>query len=271
MILDLAESRVIASVTRNRRDIWLYDLVTTNIEIITMYNNPLIELYYGINEYFSVRKMFQGENRIEISVYSFANLLQPQAQASIRANVVHFSGESDVWRYVPLVYVAYLELPGEMPSYVLTILKPDTNSVDLQPMRWYYADAMYDPERTAPWDVIAIPETQLVLISIEGADGVLYNIETHHATKISLGGTGGNRKLFLRAAQNEIWTLSRNALVRINLSDFTIVNMLNVQTITGGVDTHRMGSFTGTAGEFVFNHDQSLCAVARVERGRYCH
>lgn len=264
MIVNKTETKIVAGLTRKRGDIWIYNVITAKTEHRILPGNLPFIIYHNNGDYFSIKRQFLNSNVVEVSIYNISSLRNSVALMCISDGIPTFQGDLTAWNNVPTSYMIYNGIPGSAAGYALLVIIPEEQRVEIHPMTWYYVDDSYDPERTTPWDVLAVPSSTLTLISIEGAGGVVYDVATQKVVeKISLGGPGSNRRFYLRSHENEIWTLSRSVLARLNAHSLKTEDILDLNDPLRYADGKTHAPHVEFGGELSFSLDGTMCAVSR--------
>jgi hypothetical protein len=210
-------------------------------------------LHHLGSERFAVAHHFDGR-RFEVSVRSFSDPGGVLAHAAIADDENSVSGDSSAWSGVPLLYIGYLGF-APWKDFALLRISPSTHTIEIQRLQWY--DDSYDKLYQGVGDVLALPDTECALVSVQRSSRlILHDLETGAQRRsIDLGGRGGNPTLVLRNSGNEVWASDYDTLVVLRTDDWRVVKRSRLQRASAG-----MRQFIG---EFSFAPDQALCVVAR--------
>jgi hypothetical protein len=176
------------------------------------------------------------------------------SSASYENGRTSLTGSASAWDGLPQLFVAYLATPWN--DHVL--VRIESGHVHIQRLEWY--DASYDKGYQGVVDVIALPDPQYALISVQrSSELVLHDLETGKAKqKISLGDRNGNPKLRLRQSGKELWASDYDTLAIIDTSAWNVVLRKKLQSAVAGT-----GQFIG---DYSFSAD-GTCCVARPYSG----
>lgn len=254
MITDITEKYVISSLGwADKSSLWVLNTDSEKVEQIRLNDAKYFSLHPGKENHFAVVHHFDNP-RLEISAHSASAPALPLAHITITDSEQRFEGESSVWKHLQKAYVSYYVHQGE-GAFWLFLIDPVGQQVTLQQFKWY--DDSYDQGYQGIIGVVEVPHQDLLLISVQrDSHPVLYDPRLGQPVrKINLADRRGNPRLRFRSKANELWADDYDTLLKIDPADWTVKASRMLQ-----------GGAAGTRqfiGEFEFNADESLCAVAR--------
>jgi hypothetical protein len=254
MIRDAADKYVISSLGwADKNSLWVLNTDTEEVERVRLSDANYFSLHPGKENHFAVVHHFDN-NRLEISAHSASAPAMPLANISLTASEQRFEGDSGVWEQLPKAYVSYYVYQGEK-AYWLFLVDPVRGQVSLQQFEWYKDS--YDEGYQGIIGVAEVPNQNLLLVSVQrDSHPVLY--DPHHRRvirKLSLADRAGNPRPRFRSQANELWVDDYDTLLKLDPTDWTVKASQRLQDAAGGTRQF--------IGEFEFNDDESLCAVAR--------
>ena len=169
---------------------------------------------------------------------------------------ISFEGETDVWKRLPRTYDSHFTFRGSDYEYLL-VVDVDSESVDVQRLDWYNEDT-YDMGYQGLMGVTEIPGSDVVILPVQrDSNPILYDtIKKTIVGKISLADRHGNPEIQFRRKALEAWASDYDTLLKLKPGEWQITNQLRLQ----GGTKKLVAQFIGN---FAFNKDESLCAVAR--------
>jgi len=234
--------------------IWVFDAESGKTRTIPQNTGArYTSLHSSDTERFVAVHHFDGA-RFMASVCLFSAPEVTVATASYENGRTSLIGNAATWDGLPQLFVAYLE-----PSWNDHVLvKIESGHVHIQRLEWY--DSSYDKGYQGVIDVIALPDSQSVLISVQrSSELVLHDLETGKARqKVTLGSRLGNPKLTLRQSGKEVWASDYDTLAIVDTGSWRVLRKKRLQSAAAGT-----GQFIG---EYSFSSDGSCC-VARPYSG----
>jgi hypothetical protein len=195
-----------------------------------------------------------GSGRFEVTAHSFSDPEEILGRCTIsRTAQGNIEGSMSPWQYLPKHYVAHLIQPT-WADYALVTISP-SEGMTLQRFEWY-GDS-YDKGYQGIVAATEMPDSNLVLISIQrSSELVVYDPDARRKVReIALAGRGGNPVVSFRRSAPELWASDYDTLVKMYASTERVLTSRRLQEAP-----------TGTAqfiGQFAFDADESICAVAR--------
>jgi hypothetical protein len=255
MLVDAAESVVLSSLGWvDGGAIWVYEPPTGRAQRVALADTRHVTLYAGAGDHFAA--VHHGpEHGLRISVRRLAAPADALAEVALAETSARFAGDPAAWAPVPRAYVAYARWQGTA-NYYLFLLDPERGQVEAQTFAWF--DASYDHGYQAPLAATAVPGTDLLLIAVSrDSRPVLYDPRRRAAVgHVALAGRHGNPTLRFRRDGAELWADDYDTLLRLDPLDWSIRDGRRLQAGPGPGSRLFIG-------EFAFNRDESLCAVAR--------
>ena len=255
MIVSEDESLIVSSLGWiDHGSLWVLEARSGKVSRMQISDADYLSLHPGEHNHFSVVHHYSRADQAQISVHSFSDPARVLARVRFAPSGHLFEGEPTVWRLVPKAYVAYLNLPS-VSNYYLLLIKPTNLTAEVVRLEWF--DDWYDKDYQAVISVVEVPGQNKLLFSVQrDSHPVLYDLERREAVaRLSLAERFGNPTLRFRRLAQELWADDYDTLVCLSTKDWSIKNSLRLQGESGGV-----AQFIG---EYTFNHDESLCAVAR--------
>lgn len=206
----------------------------------------------GTNGYFAVGHHFDGP-RFDVTVHAFSEPAVAIARATVTASGGKLSGDGSAWQHVPRLYVPYLTLPG-LHDFVLFRIDRIRGSVDVQALAWY--GDRFDKGYQGVVSVAELPDDLAIFSVQRSSELILHDLGagTQRGT-VDLGGRGGNPSLRFRARAPEMWASDYDTLVKVDPSTWRVIARARLQGAAAGTQQF--------IGDFAFDADEKLCAVAR--------
>lgn len=237
--------------------LWVLDTRTGSVCTHRLSDASYLSVHLGQNGYFSVVHHYDGE-QLRISTHSFADPAKSISQVVFGRSGHKFEGDTSSWRHVPRAYIAYFEHWG-VGGYRLFVIEPVRPEAEFVILDWY--DDSYDKGYQGLVGVVEVPGQDQVIISVQrDSNPVLYDLEKREKImKLTLAGRRGNPTLQFRKHRAELWADDYDTIVCIDTSDWQVINSMLLQ----GADEGR----SQFIGDYCFNRDETLCAVARPYSG----
>ncbi len=254
MISDLQESVLLSSMGWvDGGSVWSLDTSTGAEKRFRLSDAKYLSLHPGKHGHFSVLHHFEG-SQIEITAHRFSAPSQVVAQVTVKCSSFEFTGDSTVWNFLPISYVAYFK-QAAWSDFALIRVDSHRPSVQVHGFEWY--DDRYDKGYQGIVGVTEIPGNDLLIVSIQrDSRPVLYDPEGHRKVgEIELAGCNGNPRLRFRRTVNELWADDYDTILKINPATWRVERSRRLQ-----------GAALGSRqfiGEFNFDSTEAICAVAR--------
>lgn len=202
--------------------------------------------------HFAVAHHFDG-SRFEITVRTFSNPEGVIARGWLAPGGSSLEGDPDAWRFVPRLYVEYLNFEPHSDFVLLTVL-PAAGRIDAQRLRWY--DDTYDKGYQGVIGVLELPDEGQALIAVQRDSRlVLHDLATGQSRrKIALLGRGGNPRMLMRR-NGELWADDYDSIAVLDTDGWKVLRSARLQAARA--DTQQF------IGEYAFDRHEALCAVAR--------
>ena len=270
MLIDSSESTIISNFgyTEGGR-LWICETATSKIRQAKIGEAKYLSFYDGKDGMFAAVHHFEN-NRLEITAHRKAKPDDVLARITILDSKPIFDGDATAWGNLPRSYVAhYVRFkvdsvsPPKVPSndgFLLFQIDAARGAVELHTLDWF--DDSYDHGYQGIIGVKEVPQSDLLLIAIQrDSKPVLYDPKNRKVIKkITLADRHGNPHLHFRRTANELWVHDYDTLLMLDPATWTIKNQIRLQDAT----PDKMQQFIG---DFVFNVDETLCAVARPYSG----
>lgn len=266
MLIDAMESTVISNLGwAEGGRLWLCDTATSKIRQAKIGDGKYLSFYDGKEGMFAAVHHFES-NRLEITAHNKTMPDEVLARITILDSKSSFDGDVSVWSKLPRVYVAYYvrfkastDSPPKIPNndgFFLFIVDAARNDVELHTLDWF--DGSYDHGYQGIIGVEEVPNSDLLLIAIQrDSTPVLYDVKNRKVIKkITLADRHGNPHLRFRRMANELWVHDYDMLLRVDPATWGVKNKIRLQDAS----SDKTQQFIG---DFVFNNEETLCAVAR--------
>lgn len=254
MITDITEKYVISSLGwTDKSSLWVLNTESEEVERVRLSDSTYLSIHVGREDHFSAVHHFDHK-RLKISAHSTSAPKQTLASISLSDTEQRFEGECSVWEHLQKAYVSHYVHQGE-EAFWLFLIDATRQQVSLQKFEWY--DDSYDYGYQGIIGVVEVPNQNLLLVSVQrDSQPVLYDPHKGQAIrKIPLADRRGNPRLRFRSKANELWADDYDTLLKLDPTDWTVKESKRLQEAEAGT-----AQFIG---EFEFNSDESLCAVAR--------
>ena len=253
MILDPLERVIVSSLGWvDGGALWCLDVASGRIESVRLGDARYLTLCAGRDGYFSVVHHHDGET-VRVSAHAFDAPGVELSHCLLTGTERRIEGDLAVWAHLPRYYVAFLVQP-ELRAYVLVDVDTAKGPA-VQPLGWF--DSHYDPPYQSPIGATEVPGSHLVAISIQrDSRPVLHDPASGRKVgEIVLAGNHGNPALHFSRDGSALYADDYDTVLRLDPRDWRVLARRRVQ-----------GAFTGTAefiGQFAFDPDERVCAVAR--------
>jgi hypothetical protein len=231
---------------------WILDVGTGRSRSAQISDARYLSLHAGREGHFAATHHYEA-GHLAITAHSFSAPDEIVGRCIVSQDRREFEGPTAVWDHLPKHYVAYLVQPAWSQSALVSLWSDER--VQLQIFDWY--DGSYDPMYQGIVGVTEIPGSELVLVSVQRSSTAIIHdpVERCKVGELVLSGGTGNPRLYFRRTCSELWADDYDTLVTVDPSNWGVVRRRKLQ-----------GAAAGTAqfiGQFAFNPDESICAVAR--------
>jgi hypothetical protein len=254
MLLSQDESVIISSLGwTDTGGLWILETRSGGLTSHKISDAKYLSLHPGKNDYFSVVNYYDGD-KLHISAHSFADPARILARVCFGSSGHTFEGDTSVWTHVPKAYVAYLKRPG-LADFHLFLIEPIRPNAEVVQLDWY--DESYDRGYQGVIGAIEVPDEDKLIISVQrDSHPVLYDLSQRKViSKLSLADRSGNPTLRFTRQTRELWADDYDTLLRLSTADWSVKKSMLIQGASAGSRQF--------IGEYCFNHEESLCAVAR--------
>lgn len=252
MIRDPQERTLISSMGWvDRGSLWCFDIGSGKEHKHEIGDAKYLTLHAGTGGLFAAVHHFEGE-RLEITAHSFTRPEVALARCLIAAERRRIEGDMSVWNSLPRNYVAYLKQPAWSDFALIQIAD---GKASLQTFEWY--DNHYDKMYQGIIGVTGLPGSHLLAVSVQrDSKPVIYDPHARRKVgEIPLAGGHGNPTLYFRREAPELWADDYDTLVVLEPNSWRVLRKAKLQEAASGT-----GQFIG---QFAFDADEQLCAVAR--------
>jgi hypothetical protein len=234
-------------------ELWILDTATGRARSASLGHAKYLSLHEGRAGFFAVMH-HHGSGRFEVTAHSFSDPEEILSRCWVsRIAQSSIEGSLTPWQHLPKHYVAHLTQPT-WADYALVTVSP-SEGVSLQRFEWY--DDSYDKGSQGVVGVTEIPDSHLLLISVQRSSKlVVYDpVERRRVREIALAERGGNPVVSFRRAAPEIWASDYDTIVKMYATTERVLARRRLQDAPRGT-AHFVG-------QFAFDAEESICAVAR--------
>ncbi len=232
--------------------IWILETETGRTRLVDLGGAKYLSLHRGSANHFSAVHHYDAD-RLVITAHHFDRPDEILSRCVVSQGSREVDGPESPWEHVPRHYVAYLEQPA-WSEFALVKIEP-TGNVSLQTFDWY--DDSYDKGYQGIVGVTEIPGSHLLLVSVQrSSKPIVYDPESQcKVGEVVLSDGHGNPRLFFRRNRSELWADDYDTIVKLEPESWRILKTRKLQKAQSGT-----AQFIG---EFGFNRDESICAIAR--------
>lgn len=237
--------------------LWTYDVASGRTRDVTVSDADYVSLHPGRQNVFTCVHHSMSRSPT-LSARAITSPGETLSWISVKDEKGVIRGDTTVWHDLPAAYVAQGVWDGYI-SQRLILVHAKSQEIEVQRFDWF--DETYDHVYQRILDVVPVPNSPYVVISIQrDSHLVLYDPRTRIAIRrIALTGRAGNPAFQFRQTAPELWAVDYDMLVRVESTQWLLMDALKVQQ-----------SATGTAqfvGGFAFDPTERLCAIARPASG----
>ena len=257
MLIDPEERTIVSSLGWvDGGTLWVLEVETGRARSHRLGDANYLALHGGRSGHFAASHHYDG-GHVAITVHGFSRPDVILGRCDITRDGSRIEGHAEAWALVPRYYVAYLVQPA-WSEYALITVDP-TKGAALQTFEWY--DGSYDKGYQGIIGVTEIPGTDAVIVSIQrSSTPILYDPEARKKVgELRLSGGSGNPRLYFRQTADELWADDCDTLLKIQPHSWQILKKHKLQEATSGTALF--------IGQFAFNSDETVCAVARPYSG----
>jgi hypothetical protein len=206
--------------------------------------------------HFAAVHHFDGD-RLEITAHRCSEPGEVLCRCTIARGTGRIEGPPSPWEHLPRHYVTYFVRPAWSDFALVTVNTHE--AISIQTFDWY--DESYDKDYQGIVGVTEVPGSNLVLVSVQrSSKPILYDPDSRcKVGELALAGHLGNPRHYFRHREPELWADDYDTLLKIELGTWRVLRSRRVQRAAAGT-----GQFIG---QWAFDRDESLCAVARPYSG----
>ena len=238
----------------DRDSLWVFDVPSgKEIRMPLKTGARYLSLHCCHPSYFAVVHHFDG-SRFEVTIHGFGDPGRMAARGSFQIDSSSLQGESDLWQFVPRLYVEYLGFPP-WSDFVLLSVSAVASRIDAQRLEWY--DDTYDKGYQGVIGVLELPHREIAIVAVQRSSRLVVHDLVHGNSRgtIDLAGRGGNPNLFMRCKARELWASDYDFLVVVDPDNLKTIRSARFQMALAGTQQF--------IGDYAFNQDEQVCAVAR--------
>jgi len=254
MISNPDESMIISSLGWiDKGNLWVLQTSSDDIHKLEISDAKYISLHNNGGDYFSIVHHYDGK-KVEISAHSFHKPETAISMIHFENGIASFDGDVEIWKKVPRAYPEYLQRPSKSDFYLLFI-DPIRSELEVIDLEWY--DDSYDKGYQGVIGAIEVPKSSHLIVSVQrDSSPILYDVEEKKLIKkLTLSERNGNPHLKFRRTANELWADDYDTLLLIDPKDWRVKKSLRLQDAAENIMQN--------IGNYSFNRDETLCAVAR--------
>jgi len=231
--------------------LWTLDTAAGAERSLKLGDAKFLSLHAGTGDRFAVVHHFDGA-RLEITAHAFDRPEEALARCVVEGWERRLEGGAEGWKGLPSHYVGYLRHPAWSAYALVRIAEGD---VSLQTFDWY--DDRYDKGYQGIIGATEVPGEDLVIVSVQrDSRPVLHDpVAGRKAGELALAGRHGNPRLLFRRMARELWADDYDSLVVLEPSTWRVLRQARIQDAAD-----RTQQFIG---QFAFDADERVCAVAR--------
>lgn len=245
--------------------VWSYSLDKPEPQLVNLSGSEWLTLIGGAGNYFTAVHHSEGA-AVRLTAHSYENIsttvssidLQAQdveATSPWKSTAARFLGTRSVWSSLPKAYIIHA-----LKKSLLLLVDAGTETAQIHSLSWYAKS--YDTMYQGIIGVTEVADGSLLVISFQrDSEPVLYDPTTGNlVAKLRLAGRLGSPQLFLRRRSQEIWASDYDTMVRLDSRTWAVLNSLKLQE-------PRNGMARSNIGQYCFNREETVCAVARPHSG----
>lgn len=238
----------------DKGSLWCYDVKRSRQESLELSEAKYLTLHLGKDDYFAVVHHFDG-SRLEITAHCLSDPKKVLSKIVILSDKFWFDGDCLIWEKLPTAYTASISRVGTVDCALILVVA-EREEIDIQKFDWY--DDAYDKMYQGIIGVVQVPRKSELIISIQrDSQPVIYDpIAKKVVGKLSLVGRNGNPDIYFRKKANELWADDYDTLLRIDVDSWQVRDTLQLQMPGNGMSRQFIG-------DFAFDPDEKICAVAR--------
>ncbi len=255
MLLDPLE-RTIVSSSRDRGRLWIFD-ITARRARLTDACADYLSVHAGRDGHFAVLHQSDDGQRVEIAAHSFDCPDLALSRCVVTADEGRVDGSASVWTHLPTHFVAYVAFARQTTSQDPVLISIHTDrTVSWQTFDWF--DDSYDKGYQGVVGVASVPDSWLVLVSVQRSSKlVLYDpVAGRRVTDVLLANRQGNPCVCFRCSGRELLADDYDTLLKLEPWTWRVLQQTRLQEAS----TLNTMQFTG---QFAFDADETVCAVAR--------
>jgi len=235
----------------DRGSLWTLDPANGHGRTHKLGDAEFLSLVAGSDERFAVVHHHRGA-RLDITVHAFAEPAVALARCVVEGWERRLEGDARAWAGLPRHFFGFLRHPA-WSAYALVRIAG--GEVSLQTFDWY--DDRYDKGYQGIVGVTEVPGEDRVLVSVQrDSHPVLHDpVARRKVGEIALADRHGNPRLYFRKLTRELWADDYDSLVVLEPGTWRILRQARIQDAP-----ERTAQFIG---QFAFDADERVCAVAR--------
>ncbi len=278
MIKDPKERIIISSLGYvDGNKFWCLDTKTESVTLIPTPEGTFASVRQGEEGFFCAVQEHQSKEQrlhvdsIVITAHSFEDPGKVISKCIVAEKDQHFEGDLSIWKYLPRYYQGSFAFANS-PWYHMMEMD-SSNNVVFHVFDWF--DETYDKDYQGICGITEIPDSPLLLISVSrNSKIIVFDLRSRKKTaEIILAGRLGNPELYLCRSRKELWASDYDTIVKVSLETWKKIDSKLLQLASLSHRKEMFGNIPGVdpytadircfIGEFSFNLDEDICAVAR--------
>lgn len=257
MLLDPEERTIVSS--KGWVDggaLWVMDVSTGVVRAARVGDARYLVLRHGRSGYFTVSHNYES-SRHAITVHRFSQPDVVLARYDLLGERGRLEGDTDLWPLAPRHFVAHLIGPEGADFRLVTM---DLESGPTAQRFDWFSDQFYDRSWQGITEVVEIPGTDLVLVSVQRSSAlVIYDpAERKKRGEVRLPNQPGASDLYFRRTAGDFWACNYDTLMKIEPHSWKVLMRRKLQHVEPGENT--AAKFVGSV---AFNADETICVVPR--------
>ena len=234
--------------------LWVFDVPSGKETRIPLQSGArYLSLHCCHPSYFAVVHHFDG-SRFAVTIHGFGDPGRTAARGRFHIDSSSLQGESELWQFVPRLYVEYLGFPP-WNDFALLRVFAEASRIDAQRLEWY--DDTYDKGYQGVIGVLELPQRDLAIVAVQRSSRLVVHDLVCGKSRgtIGLAGHGGNPNIFMRCKARELWASDYDALAAVDPDTWKVMRRARLQMALAGTQQF--------IGDYAFDQDEQVCAVAR--------
>ena len=252
MLIDPQERTIVSSLGWvDGGSLWALDVPTGREGSFRVGDAKYLSLHPGRSGHFAAVH-HHDDDRVAITAHAFSEPGAILSRCFVSRDRRGIDGPVSPWEHLPRHYVAHLTQPSGSDFGLVSVSASE--GVGVQTFEWYDS---YDKMYQGILGVTEIPDSRQLLVSVQRSSTlVVYDPATNRKVgEVTLSNRHGNPSSYFRREAAELWAVDYDTLLKLEPGSWRILAARRLQDAAAGT--------TQFIGEFAFDADESICAVAR--------